>query len=260
MPEGKPPAAGWPGVVVLHGSTGLFDENKDGSCTQRTNEQFEHWENMLTEAGYAVIMPASFYSRGFCDSTHSVTVPREYDDRERLVTRTFDASAAADWLCDDQRVDCSRLAAVGFSNGASTTLMLMQGDMSVTGDERLRELAPMSMVGAAAYYPGCGLEDLVTNDLFSGVSDRYYYPQAPVFVPHGSRDKLLDDCEGIRDPQVDAMAEARGVNTDMFELEVYDGAKHGFDNADLGEDRQADIDARDAAREAVFSRLEQWFD
>lgn len=257
-PAGDPPAQGWPGVVVLHGSTGLFFAQDEG-CSETMQDQFRIWADMLTERGYAVIMPASFYSRGFCDWTDTKTVPRKLDDHERLIVRTFDGAAAADHLCADGRVDCERIATLGFSNGASTVMMLMHHDHSQVADARLRELGNLpQFVGGVAYYPGCGLEGELAFNTDAANQDRFYYPSAPLWVPHAEKDKLLDTCEELRDPQVDVVAESLGVNDDMFEIEVYADAKHGFDVWFTG-DPQADLDARIDAQARTLALFEAWF-
>jgi dienelactone hydrolase len=45
---------------------------------------------------------------------------------------------------------------------------------------------------------------------------------------------------------------------DMFELEVYAGAKHGFAGWSTG-DSQADLAARNDAQAKTLAKLEQWF-
>jgi len=257
LPPGEAPTGGWPGVVMLHGSTGLFLDGDD-SCSETLQDQFRIWAELLISRGYAVIMPASFYSRGFCDWTKTLTVPRKYDDVERLVTRTFDTAAAAEWMCEDERVDCSRLAVFGFSNGASTAMLSMQHDLSVSDDPRLRELdGAMSFAGGVAYYPGCGLQSQLANRLDAAEVDTYFYPHAPLWVPHAENDKLLERCESLRDPQVDVVAEQLGVTQDMFELEVYPDADHGFDVWFTG-DPESDLAARMAAQDETLSRLDAW--
>jgi dienelactone hydrolase len=260
VPEGDPPSAGWPGVVVLHGSGGLFLGDDGDSCTEELQEQFATWAEMLTSRGYAVLMPASFYSRGFCDWNESRTVPRKLDEDERLVVRTYDGAAAADWLCDDPRVDCSRLAVIGFSNGASTALMMLHEDLSDADDPRLRDLADEipALSGGVAYYPGCGLQGELATSLDAEDIDRYYYPSAPLFVPHAERDSLLDDCEELRDPQVDVIAEQDGINEDRFDIEVYRDAEHGFDVWETG-DPQPNLDARNDAQARALAKLDEWF-
>jgi dienelactone hydrolase len=256
VPEGEPPAAGWPGVVLLHGSGGLFVDGEDDECSEEVQEQFRDWAELLNERGYAVIMPASFYSRGFCEWHDRDILPYEYDDRERLVTRVYDAAAAAKWLCTNPDVNCSRIALLGFSNGASTALMLLHEDLGDADDPRLARLGPTPpFVGGVTYYPGCGLQGELANELEDSQLDRYYYPRAPVWVAHAEKDHLLDTCEELRDPQVDAIADERGVHEDMFELEVYPDAKHGFDEESKSKANQA---ARKAARARTLANFNEW--
>src|SRR5690606_4395372 len=82
-----------PAVVVLHGSAGLVRKEK-GECTEEPIGRFSEWEQLLTDRGYAVIMPESYYSRGSCDRP-----PSGYDDHEMLVERAYDVAAAANYLC-----------------------------------------------------------------------------------------------------------------------------------------------------------------
>jgi dienelactone hydrolase len=280
MPEGEPPPTGWPGVIVLHGSGGLFfsigenedeqeeyeeedDENDDdeqpGICLENLQHQFHDWAERLSERGYAVVMPASYYSRGFCEWGDD-NAPDDLDKHESLIVRTFDAAAAAHYLCDDPRVDCSRLAVLGFSSGATVTLLFMHEHFSDAKDSRLYDLVDIPpIVGAIAYYPGCGLEGEIINELDQSALERYYYPRAPIWVPHAEKDSLLDDCEEVRDPQVDAVAEQHGVDQDMFELHVYDNAKHGFDGSSE-KDKEADFEASIDAQARALDKLEEWFE
>ncbi|WP_157596318.1 dienelactone hydrolase family protein [Plesiocystis pacifica] len=257
VPEGEPPASGWPTVVMLHGSGGLFRYG-DPSCLEDVHDQFRIWPELLTSRGIAVVLPASFYSRGICDWFDERVIPRELTDNERLVVRTFDARAAAEFACDDPRMDCSRMAVVGFSNGASTAMMAMHEDLGVAKDSRLASVGTEAyFVGGVAYYPGCGLQGQLAGDLDSEDAERFFYPYAPMWVPHAENDSLLGKCEEIRDPQVDSVADARGVSEDRFELRVYAGADHGFDVWFTG-DPQADLDAREAAQAETLDLLDQW--
>jgi dienelactone hydrolase len=257
LPDGSPPPSGWPSVVLLHGSGGLFESDDDFPCAETPEPQFRKWAELLTDEGYAVIMPASFYSRGFCDWGDD-DMPDEFDDHERLIMRTFDAAAAGNYMCDDPRFDCSRMAVMGFSNGGSTTLMVMQENLRAAADERLHQLQRRPpFVGGIAYYPGCGLENQLPIRVDPDEIERFYYPSARVWVAHGSKDDMHDECTEIRDPQVEIGAQLRGVTHDMFETELYEGAKHGFDNAD-DDDREADREARDHANAHTLALLESW--
>lgn len=258
MPEGSPPAGGWPGVVVLHGSSGLFPNEDDGPCEESMYRRFHEWAELLNDRGYAAIFPASFYSRGYC-AWYERDKDTDGDKEERLVERAHDAAAAARWFCNDYRVDCSRLALMGFSNGASVTLLLMHEDLRDADDFRLHEVAVPPLVGGVAYYPGCGLQGELANDLDFEDFDRYYFPKAPTWIPHAERDHLLDDCEELRDPQVEMVADVRGIEKDRFDLQAYDGAKHGFDGSDEHSKKQ-DIIARVKAEKRTLEILDDWLE
>lgn len=262
LPEGTPPPSGWPGVVLLHGSGGLYNTHGSGDdlgpCSSELQEQFVIWRDLLTARGYAVIMPASFYSRGFCEWGDHDT-PRDLDEHERLIVRLFDARAAEDWMCDQSWVDCDRLAVMGFSNGASVALLAMQDDLTVAQDPRLRQLGENRPVrGAVAYYPGCGLDGELASSMDESDRDAFFSPLAPVLVQHAEDDGLLDDCEDFRDPQVAEVARDIGRDEDWFDLHVYNNAHHGFDASD-DDDRDADVEASQDAQVLTLSTLAGWF-
>jgi dienelactone hydrolase len=253
MPEGSPPPGGWPAVIVLHGSGGLYLKNGEGDelgpCSMVLEDAFRIWRDLLTDRGYVVAMPNSFYSRGHCEWNA--------DDKDRMILRVFDTRATEDWLCRQPTVDCDRMALLGFSNGGSVALMALQSDMSITKDSRLREHGPNRPVrGAVAYYPGCGLENQLTESLDPDDIYRFYSPLAPVLVQHAERDDLLDDCEDFRDPQVEQIDEAAGRSEDWFDLRVYNDARHGFDAAD--EDKKKDYKAKHEARGVTLETLDAW--
>lgn len=240
-----------PAVVVLHGSAGLFHK-ENGECTDVPISRFLEWEQLLTERGYAVIMPESYYARGSCDRP-----PSGYDDHELLVERAYDAAAAANYLCRHPRVDCSRLAVLGFSNGASTAMLVMHEDLTDARDERLHTLEYPKFVAGVSYYPGCGLESELASDLDEEDFERYFFPSGPMWIPHASKDYLSERCEELRDPQVKAVAIDRGIKKDWFQLEVYSGARHGFDVWFEGRPL-ADRNARDDAQKRTLAKLEDW--
>jgi dienelactone hydrolase len=99
-----------PAVVALHGCNGLF--NTRGELARRHID----WGERFLAAGYVVLFPDSFRSRGLesvCDTRQRRVVPRD---------RGGDATAAADWLADQAFVDRDRIALVGWSNGGSSVL------------------------------------------------------------------------------------------------------------------------------------------
>jgi dienelactone hydrolase len=257
LPEGPPPPDGWPAVILLHGSGGLYETSGEGDelgpCSMELQRQFRVWRDLLTERGYAVAMPASFYSRGICE-WHDA-------DHDRLILRVFDTRATEDWLCDQAAIDCDRMALLGFSNGASVALLSAHSDLSVAEDERLREHGPNRPVrGVVAYYPGCGLDGELTSSIDPVEFDRFYSPLAPVLVQHAEHDDLLEDCAESRDPQVEQVDQAAGRRGDWFQLHVYEGAGHGFDGAEQDEDDEQDVVARTAAESSTLQALEVWLD
>lgn len=100
-PEGTPPAAGWPAVVLLH-----------GLGQRRTTTDFSHWSTNLMAArflapeGYAVL---TFDARAHGDSEGLFTLdgPRELEDLRELLS----------WLTSGHRVDPRRVGAYGASYG-----------------------------------------------------------------------------------------------------------------------------------------------
>ncbi len=264
LPAGTPPPGGWPTVVVLHGSGGLYkqlavSDPSLGTCSDQLENQFAYWKQLLTSKGYAVVMPASFYSRGFCDwDKDSANIPEGAGKDERLLWRLLDTRAAAKWACDNPAIDCDRMAVMGFSNGGSGVLISMHDDLSDAKDLRFAEHGTQEwFVGGIAFYPGCGLEGVLTYSLDPKNIAKFFSPQAPVIVHHAEDDSLLDTCQDVRDPQVALVAKAENRAADWFDLRVYAGADHGFDNAKKG-DPAADLAARDAARAATLDQLAKW--
>ena len=253
LPTSPPPSAGWPGIVLLHGSSGLFRPDERG-CSEILHGRFADWAKLLTDRGYAVIMPASFYSRGHCKPEGGDATE---DDERELVSRAHDAAAAANWLCRNPQVDCSRLAVLGFSHGASVAMLVMHEDLADAEDPRLRSLEYPPFAAGVAYYPGCGLDSQLANSLDEAEIDRYFFPTGPMWVPHASRDHLVKSCKKLRDPQVRAVAIDRKIKKDQFQLEVYPGARHGFDvRGEHGS--HSDRHAREDAQRRTLAKLEDW--
>lgn len=286
-PSGDGP---FPAVLMMHGSGGLYrmpedeDEAAGRTCSPRLESQFEAWRDRLVASGYAVLMPDSFSSRGFCDYNDDDRVedayppiPGDTDGKgRRLLDRIYDLAAATRFLEDHPDIDASRTAWVGFSNGASTVALglhhvlretLAERDDGTGLDEELGVPIPTLPVAAVpprfvvAYYPGCGFDGLLDFSTDAEDLERFYYPVSPLFIEHASEDPLLDDCsvtqEGTRELQADAYAEARGV-PDHYTIRIHAGADHGFDDGARCED---DADAPDvaacvAARDATLARLE----
>lgn len=124
-----------PAVIALHGCGGNTRANGRDLVARVPD-----WTNRWIAAGYTVLWPDSFGSRGL-GSQCGVT--------DRLITPAFragDALAAADWLGGQPGIDKARIALVGWSNGGSTVLRAVAG----TPDGGA---APFKT--AVAFYPGC---------------------------------------------------------------------------------------------------------
>lgn len=104
-----------PAVLALHGCGGLYA--KGGALSSRCRETAD----TLHAAGYAVLMPDSFGSRGLRDVCQT-----RYSDRTLNVNdRVQDARAALVWLAAQPGVDAQRIGVMGWSNGGTTTLNLL---------------------------------------------------------------------------------------------------------------------------------------
>lgn len=250
VPEG---AEGRPAVVVLHGSGGLFqapdeEELEMGLEHGGMERQFREWSELLAAEGYVALFPASFFSRGFFDYNDDVdNIPPGFDEEERLRARVLDAHGALEYLCARPEVCCEGLGLLGFSNGGSTTILSLHETVeTIPGLEVLPPLAsrPAASLGVA-YYPGCGLQALLTlSDDLEDVSE-FYFPHAPLYIQHAEQDGLLEHCPA-RQLQAGAVADARGV-ANPVDLEVYEDVDHGFDST-------PDDAAEEAARELARAR------
>ena len=130
-PSGTKPV---PVIIGLHGCGGLLSPT--GDFSRVTSD----WANRWVTAGYAVLFPDSFGSRGLssqCTVQDRKIVPRH---------RADDVNAAADWLTGQSFADAKRLALVGWSHGGSTTLSAVR----LNGEPSQAEFRT-----AIAFYPGC---------------------------------------------------------------------------------------------------------
>lgn len=130
-PSGDGP---FPAVVALHGCGGNTRPN--GTFIPRVVDWTERW----LAAGYAVVWPDSYGSRGLGPQC---TV------RDRSINpamRAYDAMAAVDWLGTQARIDKAKIAMVGWSNGAGTALRAVEPRMAAASPD---------LRAVVAFYPGC---------------------------------------------------------------------------------------------------------
>lgn len=188
-----------PAVLALHGCGGLY--TKGGGLAVRYRETAER----LHAAGYAVLMPDSFGSRGLRDICQTRYRDRSVD----VAQRVQDARAALAWLAAQPQVDVLRIGVLGWSNGATTTLNLLEQRRTHP------EPGEPAIAGAAVFYPGCG----------PLAKRQAVLEAAPLLMLLGA----LDDWTPAQ-PCVDfaRSLQARSGGGDIT-VQVYDNSYHGFD-------------------------------
>lgn len=134
-----------PTVIVAHPSDGLD-----------WNRYVRFWGSLLKSWGYNVILPDSFYGRGFRN--------KEVMYRAGLVNydqRAEDMVKVAEWI-NEQKWHTGKIGIIGFSHGGGAVI-------------RTANVTTLISAGVA-YYPGCFTDDGTTN------------PKFPVQIHIGSND------------------------------------------------------------------------
>ncbi|WP_366936054.1 dienelactone hydrolase family protein [Acidovorax sp.] len=168
-------------------------------------ERYRETAKRLHDAGYAVLMPDSFGSRGLRDICQTRYRDRSVD----VAQRVQDARAALAWLAAQPQVDALRIGVLGWSNGATTTLNLLEQRRTHP------EPSEPAIAGAAVFYPGCG----------PLAKRQAVLEAAPLLILLGA----LDDWTPAQ-PCVDfaRSLQARSGGSDIT-VQVYDNSYHGFD-------------------------------
>jgi dienelactone hydrolase len=183
-PQGRGPFAT---VVMLHGCGGLF--NKEDDLAKRETD----WADRLVGAGYAVLLPDSFTERGLrqiCTVHERNIFPKD---------RADDVAASVEWLSKKSYIDSNRLALLGWSHGAMTTLWAVRSGFM--------DSAPQFKT-AIAFYPGCRE--------IAKLAD--WKPRVPLTVLIGAAD------DWTQPGPCRELAERTG-----FKFIEYPDAYHGFD-------------------------------
>jgi len=128
----------FPAVVALHGCAGLA--GRSGPVAGR----YRDWGERLATAGFVVLFPDSFGSRG---------LPSQCSVRERSVRtareRVADAIAARRWLQGQKWVVANRVSLLGWQNGGGAALWTVRR-RTRTGAEDGPDFR-----SAVVLYPGC---------------------------------------------------------------------------------------------------------
>ena len=189
----------FPAVVALHGCAGLY--GKDGGLSPRHQD----WANRLVAAGFVVLFPDSFGSRGAgpqCKVEDRVTRP--------AYERKADAIAARQYLQSRGDVRAAAVSLLGWSNGGSTVLY-------VVGRDRPKWDVGPDFARAVAFYPGCR----------APLEHGNWHARLPLLLLIGQADDWTpaQPCEDLASA---ALAAAEPVTS-----VVYPGAYHDFDHPSL---------------------------
>ncbi|MFO0658530.1 MAG: dienelactone hydrolase family protein [Polyangiaceae bacterium] len=140
--------------------------------------------------------------------------------------------------------------AFGFSAGSSATLLTVQDQLTTLPSfTSLASNQHGQFKAAVAYYPGCGLSNLLSLS-----SPDAYFPTVPLQVWHASLDPLYENCT-TRQAQAAKAAIEHGESTNPFALYAYEGAGHGFDSEPANDvEVAAQQDARPKTQ-AMFESL-----
>jgi dienelactone hydrolase len=193
-PEGNGP---FPAVVGLHACGGLH--NHAGVPRARYND----WAQHLTKAGFAVLFPDSFGSRGLGPQckvrNRTIRVDRE---------RVADANAARLWLQSQPWVKPERVSLLGWSSGGVSALWTVRPHRGAKDGQR-------DFRSAVVFYPGCERLDATA-----------WSARVPTLILAGAADdwNSVSSCEHM-------VAGARGRSARAV-IVVYPDAYHDFDHPD----------------------------
>ncbi len=191
----RPGGAGpFPAIVALHGCGGL------GRRPAGIAQLYGDWAKRLVAAGFVVVFPDSFGSRGL-GSQCRVRNSRVRSSRERVT----DVNAARRWLQSQSFVRADHISLLGWSSGGIATLWAVRpnaGPRDGSADFR----------SAAVLYPGC-----------RRLRQTAWSARVPTLILIGSADDwtLASTCRQM-------VAGARGRSA-RAEIIVYPGAHHEFD-------------------------------
>ena len=191
-PEGPGP---FPAIVAMHGCAGL---NISG---EEIDRRYRDWAERLVKAGFAVLFPDSYGSRGL-GSLCRVRVRSVRTDRDRVL----DANSARRWLQRQPFVKTDRVSLLGWSNGGISVLWTVRPQAKRKDDKP-------DFRSAVAFYPGCRRLDAAA-----------WSARVPTLILIGGADDWVSakDCE-----RMVAGARGRSARTSIV---VYPGAYHDFDH------------------------------
>jgi dienelactone hydrolase len=191
----RPDGAGpFPAIVGMHDCGGLF--NPAGAIAAK----YRDWAQLLARAGFIVLYPESYGSRGFGSQCASRSRPVR-TDRERVA----DANAAGRWLAQQSDVRPDRISLLGWSNGGSSVLWTVRPQRNRDDKSDFRS--------AVVLYPACRRLDSTA-----------WSARVPTLILIGASDDVSSpqECERM-------VAGAKGRSA-RISIIIYPGAFHDFDH------------------------------
>jgi carboxymethylenebutenolidase len=230
-----------PAIVLLHGRAGPYSSNVNHDCTQvgrgirspcsaaTLSKRHQMWGEYWVEHGYVALLVDSFgpRGRGHGYASHSHDDPDRDAVNERTV-RPLDAEGALAYLRQRNDVRQNRIMLQGWSNGASTTLNVMERQAQAGQDPG------RGFRAALAFYPGCGPAAILSKP---------YRADTDLWVFLGSDD------EEVSPKTCAEMLHAATTSHGRIEMTWYEGATHDFD--DPGKSRQSVAANRIAMNDAL---------
>jgi len=193
----RPDGAGpFPAVVGLHSCEGLL--RSGGNVASR----YRDWAQHLTKAGFVVLYPDSYGSRGLGPQC-AIRRRAVRTDHERVA----DANAARRWLQAQPFVKPDHVTLIGWATGGVSALWTVRRKAAVAKDDK------SDFRSAVAFYPGCRRLD---NAAWSA--------RVPTLILIGAAD---DQTSAPVCQHMVAGARGRSAGTGIV---VYPGAYHDFDH------------------------------
>ncbi len=273
----KPAGAGpFPAVLVLHGSGGLWYNNREPSTAYPNGDMFgpfDMWADQLNDAGYVALFLDSFRPRDLWEFEGEV--PPQDADVAPAYERSRDALDALAFLRGRTYVDPDRIAVLGFSHGGGGVVGAMvdgqaaidevgSGNFTVNtsqGDNPGTYTVPDPPVANAntgfrcgvSYYPGAGFFGYFGQT--SNPASGFYRPYAPLLMIYGEEDDFwtVGDPEELRDKS--HYWGGHGVRDTSLSLSLYEDVDHSFDIYANDDPPHADTPQALAARHETLDFL-----
>jgi dienelactone hydrolase len=193
-PDGDGP---FPTVIALHGCGGL------GGHSEPVLPRYRDWVEQLLKTGHAVLLPDSYGSRELGPQCR-VKERRVLARRERLA----DIVATRRWLAQQAWVAQDRVSLMGWAKGASALLWAVR-------PQAWRNDGP-DFRSAVAFYPDCRIS--------AGLG---WSARVPTLLLIGAKDDVSSPAACRQ------MVEGARGRSALARIEIYPGAAHDFDRANL---------------------------